>query len=220
MQSLVGSRLPTFTEEQIEMLKGSFDFLGLNYYTGNYAANVPVRSGNISSTTDSMVSLSTYDINGVAIGYPTENDDFFVYPRGLYNLLMYTKLRYKNPIIYITETGIADRKDGTIKHIEDLHRIDFYNRHFWAVQKAINKGVKVKGIFGWSFLDDFEWASGYHLGFGFHYVDFENELKRIPKLSAIWFKHFLNKSSKKGIYIRLSFCMLFIAFTLVKSKVK
>ncbi|KAL0411255.1 UNVERIFIED_CONTAM: Beta-glucosidase 17, partial [Sesamum latifolium] len=71
MQSLVGSRLPKFTKEQIEMLKGSFDFLGLNYYTGNFAADIPVRNGSISSTTDSMVNFSTYDINGVAIGNPS-----------------------------------------------------------------------------------------------------------------------------------------------------
>ncbi|KAK4380989.1 Beta-glucosidase 12 [Sesamum angolense] len=58
MQSLVGNRLPKFTKEQSAMVKRSFDFLGLNYYTGNYAAHIPCRSENISSTTDSMVRLS------------------------------------------------------------------------------------------------------------------------------------------------------------------
>ncbi|KAL0307458.1 UNVERIFIED_CONTAM: Beta-glucosidase 11 [Sesamum angustifolium] len=121
-----------------------------------------------------------YDINGVAIDNPTELRGFFVYPKGLYDLLIYTKTKYKNPTIYITETGTADRKDGPIERaIEDLHRIDFYNIHFSTVQEAIRKGVKVKGIFGWSFLDNFEWASGYDIGF--FYVDFKNELKRIPK---------------------------------------
>ncbi|KAK4415539.1 Furcatin hydrolase [Sesamum alatum] len=140
-----------------------------------------------------------HDINGVPIGEPTEVSTFFVYPKGLYKLLVYTKKKYKNPTIFITETGIADRKNGTIKHIRDFHRIDFYNRHFWTVQRAIKQGVKVKGIFGWSFLDDFEWGDGYDIGFGFFYVDFQNELKRIPKLSAIWFKHFLSKSGEGKI---------------------
>lgn len=36
MRLLVGSRLPKFTEEESHSLKGSFDFLGLNYYTANY----------------------------------------------------------------------------------------------------------------------------------------------------------------------------------------
>lgn len=39
MQSLCGSRLPKFTKEQSYMVKGSYDFLGLNYYTSNYVAN-------------------------------------------------------------------------------------------------------------------------------------------------------------------------------------
>ncbi|KAL0285731.1 UNVERIFIED_CONTAM: Furcatin hydrolase [Sesamum angustifolium] len=137
MQSLVGSRLPKFTEEQIEMLKGSFDFLGLNYYTGNYAADVPVRGGNISSTTDSMARLSTVDVYGVPIGYPS-GSIFLVYPKGLYDLLIYTKKKYKNPTIYITETGFSDLKDGNIEHaIEDPQRINFYNRHFWVVREAL-----------------------------------------------------------------------------------
>ncbi|KAF5953297.1 hypothetical protein HYC85_006153, partial [Camellia sinensis] len=41
MRTLVGKRLPKFSKEQSKMLKGSFDFLGLNYYTANYAAYAP-----------------------------------------------------------------------------------------------------------------------------------------------------------------------------------
>uniref|UniRef100_A0A0E0IEA2 Uncharacterized protein n=1 Tax=Oryza nivara TaxID=4536 RepID=A0A0E0IEA2_ORYNI len=42
MRRLVGGRLPAFTAEQSEMLRGSFDFIGLNYYTSNYAAYTPI----------------------------------------------------------------------------------------------------------------------------------------------------------------------------------
>ncbi|KAL0374299.1 UNVERIFIED_CONTAM: Furcatin hydrolase [Sesamum radiatum] len=137
MQFLVGSRLPKFTEEQAAMVKGSFDYVGLNYYTGNYAAHISSRSGNISSATDSMVRLST-EINGVPIGKPTGLKAFFVYPKGLHNLLVYTKKRYNNPIIYIMETGMSDGNNGNIKYaIEDLQRVDFYNSHTRAVLRAI-----------------------------------------------------------------------------------
>ncbi|KAL0346367.1 UNVERIFIED_CONTAM: Beta-glucosidase 12 [Sesamum calycinum] len=192
MQSLVGNRLPKFTKEQSAMVKRSFDFLGLNYYTGNYAAHIPCRSENISSTTDSMVRLST-NIKGVPIGEPTEVDLFFIYPKGLYKLLAYTKEKYKNPTIYITETGMGYSNNGTMKHaIEDFQRIKFYDGHLRAVQQAIRQGVSVKGLFAWSFLDTFEWGSGYTQRFGICYVDFKNKLKRVPKKSAIWFKNFLN----------------------------
>lgn len=35
-EGLTFSRLPKFTEEEVEMIKGTADFLGLNYYTAYY----------------------------------------------------------------------------------------------------------------------------------------------------------------------------------------
>ncbi len=37
MQTLVGDRLPKFKRKESKLLKGSYDFLGLNYYAANYA---------------------------------------------------------------------------------------------------------------------------------------------------------------------------------------
>lgn len=42
MKHLVGPRLPKFTEEQTKLVNGSFDFIGLNYYTTNYVESLPV----------------------------------------------------------------------------------------------------------------------------------------------------------------------------------
>ena len=53
-------------------------------------------------------------------------------------------------------------------------------------RKAIEKGVRRKGYFLWSFMDNFEWTRGYTRRFGVHYVDFATG-KRIPKSSAAWF---------------------------------
>jgi len=39
MRDRVGDRLPEFTDEESTLVAGSYDFLGLNYYTTNYAAN-------------------------------------------------------------------------------------------------------------------------------------------------------------------------------------
>lgn len=53
MRSLVGKRLPKFSKEQSNLVKGSFDFVGINYYTASYARHVPHNSGgNESYTTD------------------------------------------------------------------------------------------------------------------------------------------------------------------------
>lgn len=59
MRRLVGNRLPQFTSEQSELVKGAFDFIGLNYYTTNYAANLPPSNGlNLSYSTDSQANLT------------------------------------------------------------------------------------------------------------------------------------------------------------------
>jgi beta-glucosidase len=60
MKSLVGDRLPKFTKEESTLLKGSFDFIGLNYYTSTYVSDAPqLRTvANESSTTDSLTTTS------------------------------------------------------------------------------------------------------------------------------------------------------------------
>jgi beta-glucosidase len=191
MRSLVGKRLPKFTPEQVELVKGSYDFLGLNYYTGNYAANIPyANSVNVSYSTDSQASLTT-ESHGKPIGNLTAVSIFDIFPKGLQDLLIYTKEKYNNPIIYITENGMGDANNVTTKvGVEDYLRIYFYRRHLGALLNAVNAGVRVKGYFAWAFLDNFEWGSGYTERFGLGYVDYHDNLKRYPKLSALWFKKF------------------------------
>ncbi len=60
MRSHVKNRLPKFTKEQSKLVKGSFDFIGLNYYTANYAAHAPQPKGvKASFLTDSRANLSS-----------------------------------------------------------------------------------------------------------------------------------------------------------------
>jgi beta-glucosidase len=61
MRSLVGSRLPKFSTYQVKLVKGSFDFIGLNYYTSHYATNAPELSEVIkpSYNTDALVSFTS-----------------------------------------------------------------------------------------------------------------------------------------------------------------
>jgi len=60
MRALVANRLPKFTLAESKLVKGSYDFIGLNYYTANYAAHNPTPNKvNISSLTDNRVTLSS-----------------------------------------------------------------------------------------------------------------------------------------------------------------
>ncbi|KAI4333178.1 hypothetical protein L6164_018016 [Bauhinia variegata] len=47
MRSLVAARLPRFSKVQSQILKGSYDFLGVNYYTTYYAENAPLTSNSV-----------------------------------------------------------------------------------------------------------------------------------------------------------------------------
>ncbi|KAE9459849.1 hypothetical protein C3L33_08251, partial [Rhododendron williamsianum] len=122
MRSIVGKRLPEFTPEQVTLVKGSCDFIGLNYYTGFYAIDVPVA-------------------NTVNVSYEYD--------------------------ILATLTSMGDANNVTTKEgVKDYLRIYFYRRHLGAVQNAIKVGVKVKGFFAWTFIDNFEWGSGYTISTG------------------------------------------------------
>lgn len=65
MRSIVKNRLPKFTKEESILVKGSLDFIGINYYTTNYAAYAPDHNNllNASYLTDSHANLSSKYIN-------------------------------------------------------------------------------------------------------------------------------------------------------------
>jgi hypothetical protein len=53
------------------------------------------------------------------------------------------------------------------------------------------EGCNVHGYFVWSLLDNWEWNSGYTVRFGLYYIDYNNNLTRIPKASVEWFRQVL-----------------------------
>ncbi|XP_021826745.1 cyanogenic beta-glucosidase-like [Prunus avium] len=200
MRSMLKERLPQFTEEESNSLIGSYDYIGVNYYISRYAKAYP--EGYIVPTppgfvTDPYVNITT-ELNGVPIGPRPAHDWLYVYPKGLYEVLLYTKEKYNNPVIYITENGMNELNIPNFpleQALDDSNRVLFYYRHLCYLQAAMKKGVDVRGYFAWSFIDNFEWSSGYTVRFGVNYADYDNGLERHSKLSAHWFKSFLKKSS-------------------------
>uniref|UniRef100_A0A2N9G8F8 Beta-glucosidase n=1 Tax=Fagus sylvatica TaxID=28930 RepID=A0A2N9G8F8_FAGSY len=183
MRSHVKNRLPKFTKEQSKLVKGSFDFIGLNYYTANYAAHAPQPKGvKASFLTDSRANLSTAR-NGIPIGAPAASSWLFVYPRGFRDLLLYVKTKYHNPLIYITENGIDEFNNATLTLEEallDNQRVEYYHSHLRNLLRAIKDGVNVKGYFAWSLLDNFEWGNGYTVRFGINYCRLQKWIEKTP----------------------------------------
>ncbi|XP_020538960.1 beta-glucosidase 17 isoform X2 [Jatropha curcas] len=199
MRSIVGHRLPKFTKQQSKMLKGSLDFIGVNYYTAYYAEDAAYsRNVNLSYTTDNHVNLTTKK-DGIPLGQPTSYDGYYFYPKGIQELVLYIKRKYKNPVIYVTENGLLDVRNSSLSitdELKDKLRISFHHQHLSYLLKAIeDNGANVRGYFLWSFLDDFEWEFGYTIQLGINYVDFNDGLKRYSKNSALWFKKFLQKKN-------------------------
>nr|POE85717.1 beta-glucosidase 12 [Quercus suber] len=114
--------------------------------------------------TDSCINI-TDERNGIPIGPKAVSQWLSIYPQGIQDLLLYTKNKFNNPVIYITENGVDEINNGTIS-LEDNMRIDYHSSHLSFVQSAIMNGVKVKGYFAWSLLDNFEWADSYTVRFG------------------------------------------------------
>nr|GMD90717.1 beta-glucosidase 40-like [Ipomoea batatas] len=186
-----GDRLPKFSAAESALLKGSYDYLGVNHYTTWYVASDRTNIMDIllhDTLADS--DAVTLPFKGlIPIGKRANSIWLYIVPRGMRNLLNYIKDKYGNPLVFITENGMDDAKsDG----LHDFQRIKFHHDYLTSLLAAIKEdGCNVKGYFAWSLLDNWEWAVGFSSRFGLYYVDYDDNLKRIPKDSAKWFKNFL-----------------------------
>jgi beta-glucosidase len=187
MRRRVGDRLPEFDSRDRQLIRGSSDFFGLNHYTTMYVNDAQGRSfgheiySNAGMVEDQDIQLSNDS------GWEKTDMGWAVVPWGCRSLLRWIDARYSRPYIVIMENGCAFEDPIVNGVVHDPRRIDFLRGYLGECHKAIQDGVRLKGYFLWSFMDNFEWASGYSKRFGLHHVDFQSG-RRIPKSSAAWFK--------------------------------
>lgn len=203
MRKLVGNRLSEFSDTESEKLKGSYDFLGINYYTAQYVADASnSQVEKLSYVTDPKVKYSSVR-NGVPIGPKASCGWIYVYPQGIYEIMMYVKKKYKNPVIYITENGLGEESSLKNRFTEarvDEMRTNYHIDHLRCLRESIDDGVKVKGYFVWSLFDNFEWSVGYTNRFGLIYIEYrDGNFTRYPKGSAIWYMNFLKDKDAEAL---------------------
>ncbi|CCM00730.1 uncharacterized protein FIBRA_02770 [Fibroporia radiculosa] len=176
----IGDRLPEFTADEIAVVKGSSDFFGLNTYTSQI-----VQDGG-DDETSGYVKIGHTRADGTQLGTQAHVAWLQSYPPGFRKLLNYLWETYKKPI-YITENGFAAKNENILPLevvLHDKDRVEYFEGYANAMLEAVHEdGVSVKGYFGWSLLDNFEWADGYETRFGVTYVDYATQ-KRYPKDSA------------------------------------
>ena len=186
MRERLGSRLPSFTDAEKELIKGSSDFFGLNHYTTMYASDATnsIEKGSVYGngglSEDQDVNLS------VSPEWGMTDMQWAIVPWGCRKLLEWIAQRYDNPPIFITENGCAFDDKLVDGEVNDAERVAFFDGYLTSIHEAIQNGVNMQGYFIWSLMDNFEWASGYSKKFGITYIEDES-LNRIPKASALWY---------------------------------
>ena len=131
-----------FGNNTIKNLAGSYDFIGINYYTRFYVKFPPGKE---------FISHDWGDDAVVSDGNYGE-----VYPSGLFQVIKRVK-KYNKPI-YITENGVPDQADAL--------RPGFLLTHLREVWRAISFCFPVMGYYHWSLVDNFEWDRGWTQRFG------------------------------------------------------
>ena len=149
--------------------KRSMDFIGINYYTKDF-----VKFSFANAFGKDCLSLHHKDRRN-SLGW-------FVFPEGIFNILMRLK-KFKLPII-ITENGTTENEDFLYE--------DYLRKHLFYISKAIEKGINVIGYLWWSLIDNFEWERGYAAKFGLLSVD--KDLNRQIKPFAYIYKEICTKN--------------------------
>ncbi|KAG2291558.1 hypothetical protein Bca52824_038227 [Brassica carinata] len=172
MKRTVGSRLPVFSLEESEQVKGSSDFMGIIHSLAASVTSIkfkPSLSGHPDFYSDMGASML-----------------YVVAPWAMEVVLEYLKQSYGNPPVYILENARLQLQQ------EDTPRIDYLHAYIGAVLKSIRNGSDTRGYFVWSFMDLYELLRGYEFSFGLYTVNFSDPYrKRSPKLSAYWYTSFL-----------------------------
>ncbi|KAK7392317.1 hypothetical protein VNO78_20751 [Psophocarpus tetragonolobus] len=192
MKTNAGARIPAFTNRESEQVKGSYDFIGVIHYTNiNVTDNSDILKNQLRDlTADMAAKILGQDL--------FSNEEYAVTPWGLQQELYKFKHLYGNPPIFIHENG---QRTASNSSLQDVSRVKYLHGYIGAMLDALREGSNIKGYFAWSFLDLFELLDGYRSSFGLYYVDRDDpELKRYPKLSAIWYSQFLKgrKTSNVG----------------------
>jgi beta-glucosidase len=185
-----GVDLPPVRDDDLEIISGPVDFLGVNYYFRHTVRDAP---GEATGPPDALFAdlnarpIVPHDAEKTAMGWPVE-------PEGLTQMLVRIKEEYADVPIYVTENGRAvyDYVDPE-GDVDDEERIRYLDSHFRAAHEAMERGVDLRGYMVWSFLDNFEWSEGYSKRFGIVFVDYGTQ-RRIPKSSARWYKGVIERN--------------------------
>jgi beta-glucosidase len=148
----------------IELTKGSWDFIGINYYYLHFVRSKDLFS--LKHVTRSSLPAVYAGLRGDVM-WPNYPEGMFLITQAIWN-------RYKKPIM-ITENGLANDNDKIRKNF-------ILNNLIW-LNRSIQRGAKILGYFYWSFADNIEWSLGEKIRFGLYEINYRT-MKRTKRESA------------------------------------
>ncbi|XP_077297967.1 myrosinase 1-like [Arctopsyche grandis] len=179
-QGYTKSRLPEFTAEEIEYIKGTYDFLGLNHYT-TYSVKANGETNFVEPSFEHDRGVKVFQ----EATWPSSASSWLkVVPWGFTKMLKWIRSNYANPEVMVFENGFSD--NGTT---DDQDRINYHRLYLNAMLDAVDSGCNITAYTVWSLMDNMEWLRGYTELFGLYRVDFnDTERKRTPKSSAFYYR--------------------------------
>ncbi|MCR6654704.1 MAG: GH1 family beta-glucosidase [Opitutus sp.] len=175
-----GADAPKVQAGDFDLISAPTDFLGLNLYTGTF-----VRAGANGQPEELTLPPA----------YPKADSPWLhLAPQVMYWGTRLAQETYGVKAIYITENGCGYNDEPVVNgEVLDLHRREYLRNHLRELERAIRDGVRVRGYFVWSFMDNYEWEDGYERRFGIVHVDFTTQ-KRTPKLSARYYSQVIREN--------------------------
>jgi beta-glucosidase len=163
----------------LEQIRNFMDFIGLNYYTRDYAEFNFLNIKELFGKDCTHLHHHTKKMN--SIGWNID-------PKGILEVLKILK-KFNLPIL-ITENGICTEDDN--------QRWSFIYEHIEQIKKALDLNIPVIGYLYWSLIDNFEWEKGFSPRFGLIEVDYSNFNRKIRK-SAKKFAEFIKSQNRSYI---------------------
>lgn len=200
MKKRCGDRLPSFTDEEKALIKGTSEFFGLNHYSTAYASQ-PIGKAETKSMWGNVQSGGYFDDQECILTddprWLRTDMNWAVVPWGLKSMCEYIQREYQpEGGIIVTENGCAVPDDDVEKAKQDTFRVNYYRDYIAQLHEAIKNGADVRGYFAWSLMDNFEWALGYSKRFGMCHVDYETQV-RTPKASALFISGVIKANALK-----------------------
>lgn len=181
--------LPVMEESDLKLIKENKveDIMGLNiYFPERIKAKESPVDPNAPITFDTF--YDPYDMPGKKMN---KDRGWEIYPKIMYDTLMWIKDEYGNIETRITENGMGVQNESRFRDesgmIQDDYRIEYVKTHLEWAHKAIEEGCNLTGYNMWSFIDLWSPSNQFKNCYGFYEFDLETKESRRKK-SADWFE--------------------------------